>query len=749
MKKNIIDKGQKTVILKPAKRRNSTLPDFPIVGIGASAGGLEALISFFTNTPKDTGMAFVVIQHLDPDHAGIMPELLQRTTDMKVTPVTDNLKVKPNHVYVIPPNTSMSLLNGCLHLFEPAERRGLRLPIDIFFRSLADDKQEKSIGIILSGMGYDGSMGVRAIKERNGIVLVQDPLTSKFNGMPNSALASVTVDIKANANELPAKLISLLKFIPVISQITVVDDNYKTNIDKIVLLLHTRSGHDFSFYKKNTLSRRIERRMGIHQIDKIANYVRFLKDNPNELDILFKEFLIGVTSFFRDASVWAMLKEHVLPDLFNDLPNDYVLRVWITGCSTGEEAYSLAILFNEVYEKVKHVKKLFFQIFATDIDRDTIEMARKGIFSLNISKDVSQERLNRFFIKNETNYYANTSIREMIVFAPHNVIKDPPFSKLDFIMCRNLLIYMEEELQKKLINLFYYSLNTGGIMLLGNAENISSKEMFFTVIDSKLKLYKRSKSPIVAEMMDFPSYLSPKKARKQEDTSYAKSTVNIQNFAEQLLLQRFAPASVLINQDGDILNFIGRTSKYLEHSAGKSNINIYSMAREGLHSELTDAIRKAKNNFEPIILRNLKIVNNGEIQIVDVVFQAIENPIQFKGTIMIVFADVTNLRKPISRRSKAARQTSTSHELELELDLQHTLGELQNTREDMQTSHDELKSTNEELQSTNEELLSTNEELLTSKEEMQSTNEGLVSELVIALKELELQKKKRRSLKTY
>ena len=726
MKKNITEK-KPTSVSKPTKQQASTSLSFPIVGIGASAGGLEALEQFFTNMPKDSGMAFVVIQHLDPDHVGILPELLQRTTVMKVTQVTDNLKVKPNHVYVIPPNRSLSVLNGCLHLFEPTEKRGLRLPIDIFFRSLADDQQEKSIGIILSGMGSDGSLGLKAIKEKNGIVLVQDPLTSKFNGMPNSAIASVNADIVADVNELPAKLISFLKFIPAISQITVIDDNHKTNIDKIIILLRTQTGHDFSFYKKTTLYRRIERRMIIHQIDKIANYVRFLQDNPNELDILFKEFLIGVTNFFRDGAVWEMLKEKILPDLFNELSNGYTLRVWITGCSTGEEAYSLAILFNEAYEKVKHIKKLSFQIFATDIDRDAIEIARKGVFSLNITTDVSPERLSQFFKKNETNYSANISIREMILFAPHDVTKDPPFTKLDFILCRNLLIYMEAELQKKLMNLFFYSLNTGGFMLLGSAENINSKEMLFTAVDNKLKFYKRSNPPMKVEMMDFPSSLSSERKRTQEDISSVKVTMNIQTFAEQLLLQRFAPASVLINQEGDILNFIGRTSKYLEHAAGKANMNIYAMAREGLQNELAGAIRKAKQNYEPVFLRNIKIGNNENAQIVDVTFQAIENPYEFKGTIMIVFADVTALHKPASRKSKTAKRTSTTRENELEIDLQHTIGELQNTREEMQASQEELKSTNEELQSTNEELQSTNEELTTSKEEMQSMNEELLT----------------------
>jgi two-component system CheB/CheR fusion protein len=712
-------------VFKAKNQQNSNSLSFPIVGIGASAGGLEALEQFFANVPVNCGIAFVVIQHLDPDHVGIMPELLQRITAMKVLQATDHLRVNENHVYVIPPNKSMSILNGYLHLFEPTEVRGLRLPIDIFFRALADDQHEKSIGIILSGMGSDGSLGLRAIKEKNGIVLVQEPLTAKFNGMPNSAIAACPVDILAAANELPAKLIAILKHSPVNIEKPVADEKNKSNLEKIVILLRTQTGHDFSFYKKNTLFRRIERRMAVHQIDKIVTYVRFLQENPKELDILFKELLIGVTNFFRDAAVWEMLKESVLPDLFDKLPNGHVFRVWITGCSTGEEAYSFAIIFKEAYEKVKHGKNLSLQIFASDIDRDAIEMARKGIFMSNIIADVSPERINRFFTVNETNYSINTSVREMIVFAPHDVIKDPPFTKLDFLLCRNLLIYMETELQKKLMNLFHYSLNAGGIMLLGSAENVTSQERLFSAIDSKLKFYKRSVTPLEIQPIDFPSSFSHSVKRSQEDISPAKVAHNIQTFADQLLLQHFAPASVLINQEGDILYITGRTGKYLEPAAGKANMNIYAMAREGLRNELPGAIRKAKLNYKPVILRNIKIGSNGGTQFVDVTFQSTEKPDTFKGTIMIVFSDVTLIPKPLVIKSKRGIQTPNICEQESEIELQRTLEELQSTREEMQTSQEELKSTNEELQSTNEELQSTNEELTTSKEEMQSLNEEL------------------------
>jgi two-component system CheB/CheR fusion protein len=707
------------------KQKNAENISFPIVGIGASAGGLETLEMFFGNVPKNSGLAFVVIQHLDPNHVGIMPELLQRTTVMKVIQAADKMQVKPNHVYVIPPNKSMSVLNGSLYLFEPVESRGLRLPIDYFFRSLADDQHENSIGVILSGMGSDGSLGLKAIKEQNGIVAVQDPATAKFEGMPQSAVNAVVVDILAPANQLPEKLIAFLNHSPAIVQKTEIDDLSKSNLEKIVILLRTQTGHDFSLYKKNTLYRRIERRMNVHQIDKIAYYVRFLQENSSELDILFKELLIGVTNFFRDAVVWEKLKEKVLPDLFNTVPNGYVFRAWVTGCSTGEEAYSLAIVFKEAYEKVKRDKNFTLQIFATDIDSDAIERGRKGFFSANIAADVSPERLSQFFIKEDTYFRVNTSIREMVVFAPQNVIKDPPFTKVDLLLCRNLLIYLESELQRKLMNLFHYALKTGGVMLLGSAETENSQNKLFSVIDSKLKIYKRTANAANTELMDFPDTFKHPTEKARESIKTVKVIDNIQTLANQLLLERFAPASVLTNTEGDILYITGRTGKYLEPAAGKANMNIYAMARDGLKNELPGAIRKAKLSTEPVKLNKLKIGTNGGTQIVDVTLQRIEKPEAIKGTIMIVFADVTDIPRPARRKSKAGNQQSTIREQELENELKQANEELQSTREEMQTTQEELKSTNEEMQSTNEELQSTNEELTTSKEEMQSLNEEL------------------------
>jgi two-component system, chemotaxis family, CheB/CheR fusion protein len=712
-------------VSKPVKKKSSGTLSFPIVGIGASAGGLETLEQFFGSVPKNSGLAYVVIQHLDPNHAGIMPELLQRITWMKVVQATDKLQVMPNHVYVIPPNKSMSVLNGCLYLFEPVESRGLRLPIDYFFRSLAEDQQENSIGVVLSGMGSDGSLGLQAIKERNGIVAVQDPSTAKFNGMPQSAVNAVIVDILAPADELPAKVIAFLKNTPAIVQKTQIDDRSKSNLEKIVILLRTQTGNDFSLYKKSTMYRRIERRMNVHQIDKIDNYVRFLQENPKELDILFKELLIGVTNFFRDAVVWEKLKEKVLPDLFHEAPNGHVFRAWVTGCSTGEEAYSLAIVFKEAYERVKRDKNISLQIFATDIDSDAIERGRTGFFSSNIAADVSPERLSQFFNKEDDGFRVNTAIREMVVFAPHNIIKDPPFTKLDLMLCRNLLIYMESELQKKLMSLFHYALNPGGVMLLGSAETENSQNNLFSAIDVKLKIYKRSAKVVNTELINFPTSFTQTREKPIINVNPEKVIENIQTLADQLLLQRFAPASVLINGEGDILYITGRTGKYLEPAAGKANMNIYAMAREGLRNELPGAIRKVKQSFEPLKLHNLKVGTNGGNQIVDITLQQIEKPEAIKETIMIVFSDVADVPRPVSRKSKTVKQHSTSREQELEIELQHAREELQSTREEMQTTQEELKSSNEEMQSTNEELQSTNEELTTSKEEMQSLNEEL------------------------
>ena len=705
---------------------------FKIVGIGASAGGLEALKQFFENMPPDSGLAFVIVQHLDPNHFGMMPELLQRITKMKVLQATEKLKVKPNCVYVIPPNKSLTILNGVLYLFNPIESHGLRLPVDIFFKSLALDMLDKSIGIILSGMGSDGTIGIKAIKDQNGLTLIQDPNTAKFYAMPKSALDNVNIDIVATAEELPIKLLDYItNRTSNTENVNNIDRKNNSSIEKIIILLRDQCGHDFTFYKKTTLIRRIERRKGIHQFEKIQNYVHFLQENPLEVEILFKELLIGVTSFFRDIAIWDKLKDEVLPEFIKELPNGYVIRVWITGCSTGEEAYSWAIIFKEVIETICN-KKIKVQIFATDLDKDAIEKARRGIYYANIENDMTKDRLSKYFTAENENYRINPSIREMVIFAPQNLIKDPPFTKLDILSCRNLLIYMEFELQKKVLALFHYSLKNNGILLLGTAETIGNKTEGYKDLDSRLKIYKRIPAELESSIIDFPISYFHSKTMTTEKQLPTKDTQNIQVLAEQILLQRFTPASVLVYNGGDIVYITGRTGKYLEPIAGKANWNIYAMARENLRHELPGAFRKAQQSPDPVILKNIKIDNDGVIQLVDVTIQRIDSPESIKGMIILVFNDINDIvisetETKIGTVNKNGHdQYISSKQKELEFELKKSLEELQSAREEMQTSQEELKSANEELQSTNEEVQSMNEELQTVNIELQVKINDLV-----------------------
>ena len=720
--------AKKKLSLTAGAELPSTLPDsdFPIVGIGASAGGLEALELFLANAPANSGMAFVIVQHLDPTHKDIMVELLQRGTAMLVLQVKDRTRVKPDCVYVIPPNKDMSILHGVLHLLDPVAPRGLRLPIDFFFRSLADDRQEHSIGVILSGMGSDGTLGLRAIKEKAGVAFVQEPASAKFDGMPRSAIEAGLADVTAPVEALPGRISVYLHHAPLIVQSDPpAGEKDQSSLEKVMLLLRAQTGHDFSLYKKNTIYRRIERRMGIHQVDKIANYVRFLQENPQEVTLLFRELLIGVTSFFRDPEAWEQLKTAVLPALLAGQTPDRALRAWVPACSTGEEAYSLAMLFKEALESqgtLNPVRNVSLQVFATDLDPDAIVKAREGVFPANIAADVSVERLGRFFVPVERGYQVVKSIREMVIFAPQNIIMDPPFTKLDLLSCRNLLIYLTPELQKKLLPLFHYSLNPGGFLFLGSAETIGGFGNLFAPLAGKSRLYRRRDSDPQAEPVEFPAAFVAHRGAPAQAT---QPPVNIQALAEQMLLNTYSPAAVLTNDKGDILYISGRTGKYLEPAAGKANWNIFAMAREGLRYELSAAFRKALRQKERLTIRNLAVDTDSGTQAVDVTLQHIHEPVAMRGMCMIVFNEVA---APPGPQAAGKPRRATSHSAraaELEQDIEHGRQEVQAIREEMQSAQEELKSAYEELQSTNEELQSTNEELTTSKEEMQSMNEEL------------------------
>jgi len=721
---------KKLLAARETKTPSLAKASFPIVGIGASAGGLEALEQFLGHVPAGSGLAFVIVQHLDPNRKGILVELLQRGTGMKVSQVKDRTKVQPDCVYVIPPNKDLSLLHGVLHLLPPTAARGLRLPVDYFFRSLAQDQQEHSIGVILSGMGSDGTLGLRAIKEKAGVVLVQTPATAKFDGMPRSAIDAGLADIVAPAEELPERILAYLQRTPLLVRSEVnLEDKTHSAMEKAVLLLRARTGHDFSLYKKNTLYRRIERRMGLHQIDKMPAYIRYLQENSQELDLLFKELLIGVTNFFRDPEAWDHLLKHAIPQLLaNRLPG-HKLRAWVTGCSTGEEAYSLAMIFREAVEAVKPKGNIALQIFATDLDRDAIDKARQGRFPANIAADVSPVRLARFFTKEEHGYRVRKEIREMVIFAPQNLIMDPPFSKLDILNCRNLLIYLGPELQKKLMPLFHRNLNPDGILFLGSAETVGEFTDLFAPINGRSRIYRRTESALRPAMIEFPSSFSAPPSGGPETHPATKPSPSLQSLADQLVLSRYAPPAALVNDKGDIFYISGRTGQYLEPAAGKANWNIFAMAREGLRYELSSAFQKALRQKGAVTFCGHGVGTRHREQLVEVTVQRLEEAGPLLGLVMIVF---TNLPTPVEtkvtgRSTKTKVPAHGSRVAELERELQAARELVRATREERQISQEELTASNEELQSANEELQSTNEELTTSKEEMQSLNEELQS----------------------
>ncbi|MGL1833609.1 chemotaxis protein CheB [Rhodocyclaceae bacterium SMB388] len=695
---------------------------FPVVGIGASAGGLEALEQFLSRVPPDSGMAYVVVQHLDPTHKGMMPELLQRATPLPVVQAKDRLKVRPDHVYVLPPNRDMSILRGKLYLFEPTAPRGQRLPIDFFLLSLAEDRRQHAVGVLLSGMGSDGSAGLRAIKENAGLALVQDPAAAAFSSMPQSGIDTGIVDIVAPAEELPARIIARLRVGPTAAESAHdADGQLRSGLEKVLILLRAHNGQDFSHYKKSALYRRIERRMGIHQIGRLADYVRLLQENPQELDLLFKEFLIGVTSFFRDPAAWDSLRDIAFPALFARSSSGHALRAWVPACSTGEEAYSLAIVFREALERYRPAGRYSLQIFGTDLAHDAIDHARQGHYPASIAAEVSADRLARFFIAIDDGYKVGKEVRDMVIFASQNMAQDPPFTKLDLLSCRNVLIYFGSELQKKLLALFHYSLTPGGVLFLGNSETVGSDTDLFAPLDAKARIYRRlDMSPHTLEI-DFPTRfrMLPGAASELPATPPA---ANLQALADQLLLRQFAPAAVLVNNRGDIIYINGRTGRYLEPASGKANWNVYAMARNGLRQALGSALQQVVSDFGRVECNDVSVKDDGKTHGIDLTVQYIEDPEPLRGMIMIVFAERRS--KALARR-RAGTRTRSSKEAELEDALQQARDEIGRLRDQMQTSGEELKSTNEELQSTNEELQSTNEELTTSKEEMQSLNEEL------------------------
>ncbi|HEX7092552.1 MAG TPA: chemotaxis protein CheB [Nitrospiraceae bacterium] len=719
----------KRLTRQPVNVASAPSPGFLIVGIGASAGGLEAMEEFFRHMPPSSGMAFVVVSHQHAGHVSLLPSLLGRCTAMSVLMATDGMELEPNLVYLAPGGTNMAILHGTLHLMEPASQVRVPLPIDYFLRSLADDRKQRAIGVILSGTGTDGTLGLRAIKAESGMTIAQEPQSAKYQGMPRSAISAGVVDVILPANQMAEPLFAYAKNLtrPVLP---LPEHDASQTLQKIFILLRDRTGNDFAAYKGNTILRRIERRMNVHQIQNLRQYHRFLLANPHELDALFQELLIGVTSFFRDPQAFEVLARKGLPSLVAGKPGGAALRVWVPGCSTGEEAYSLAIVLQEYLTQKK--LRLTLQIFASDLDSRAIETARAGLYPVGIAGDLTPARLQRFFTKEDSNYRINKDIRDLVVFARHNVLTDAPFTKLDLLSCRNLLIYLDTKAQHKLLPLFQYALKPNGILLLGSSETIGEREQVFTVIDRKWKLFRRTSEPSVLPHLErFPSGFMQATTGPNAEAEIPLSPprpISISTLIQQLLVSRYAPAAVVANARGEVVYIHGRTGAYLEPAPGPPTHHLIDMAREGLQHDLATALHQAAGKGDDVVRHDIPVKADGHVILVNLAVKKLAEPEALQGLLLVTFEtvreDKTAVRKVAPARAAAPLKKGESRLMQ---DLEFTKQRLQRTIEELQTSNEELKSTNEELQSTNEELQSTNEELETAKEEMQSLNEELVT----------------------
>ena len=723
--------------LNPSKDRANTSDesalDFPIVGIGASAGGLVAFEQFFTVLPSDTNMAFVVVQHLSADHISILPEILQRFTTMPVTQVTEGIVVNPNRVYVIPPGCNLALLDGHLKLLHQETGQGIRLAIDFFFRSLAQVQGARAIGIVLSGTGSDGSLGLKMIKAEGGLTIAQEPGTAEFGDMPRNAIATKEVDFILPPEKIGELILKYNQHQELVGfqrgenefQIPV------GGLQKLYYLLRSKTGHDFSLYKQNSLLRRIERRMKICLVKSMDEYITRLEAHPEEINALFQEMLINVTHFFRDPAAFQALTEKAIrPLLPLKIAAHAPIRVWVAGCSSGEEAYSVAIAIQEQIDVLK--TDCDVQIFATDLDAEAIAAARKGFYSDGSLENVSAERLQNFFNKEEDGYQVKKILRDRVVFSTHNVISDPPFSKIDLLCCRNLLIYLERELQNQLFLQFHYNINRQGFLFLGNSESISGNSDLFAEIDRKYKIFQR-KEALTPRRVKTKTTQTPQQVIPYVPASRQKRMVTggLREWAEKALLEFHTPASVIIDKKHNIFYIHGRTGKYLEPVPGEINANLIRMARAGLKTDLAAAIHAAVAHKETVRREGVQVKTNGDYQAINLTVRPFEGPPDFGELLMVVFEEAAT--SPASEKAaktsdgKSENEHGASHQQvsKLKKELKEKDEYLHTIIDELEDTNQDLKSTNEELQSINEEMQSTNEELETSKEELQSINEEL------------------------
>lgn len=691
----------------------------PLVGIGASAGGLEALRQFFLAMPADTGLAFVLILHLDPNHDSLMAELLAKCTSMPVAQIEDGMRVAADHVYVIPPNHYLSIRAGVLHLEPPTERRGMRMPIDHFLRSLAEALAEKAICAILSGTGSDGTLGLREIKGHGGMTLVQEPNTAQYNGMPYSALATGMVDYRLPVEAMPAVLLRYVRHPYVRGELlpSVASREPQDLLNAIVALVHVRSGHDFRHYKQGTLGRRIARRMGLSCIETLHDYLELLRLSDDEVHKLVRDLLISVTSFFREPPAFEVVLNSVAPALVEQAAADEVLRVWVPGCATGEEAYSLAMVF---LDAIRHSgRSLGLQVFATDVDSEALDVARAGIYPLAAAAELPAAFVSQFFSRNGEQISVSKAVREVVVFAAQNLIRDPPFSRLDFISCRNLLIYLDAQVQARIIRLFHFALRSGGYLFLGSAETIGPRTDLFRTLSKKGRIYVRQDTPGETHgvddypiVRDAPSLMPPLGGRIRSGLSR-----RLGERVEEWLLREYAPVAVLVDRSGEALYFHGNTSPYLEMPSGTATHDIVALAREGLRTVLRATLQKAAREHLAIETRAVTLQSARDTRRVRLKVWPLD---ETEGSLLVCFHD-----EPAPAPAPAARAGDEGLVNQLEYELKATREDLQTTIEEVESANEELKASNEEVMSMNEELQSTNEELETSKEELQSLNEEL------------------------
>lgn len=694
-----------------------TQEEIIVIGIGASAGGVEALQGLFSHLTSTLRAAFVIVQHLQPDRPSMLSEIMSRSTSMPVVEAQQGMTVEAGRVYIIPPDRFLSLKGGTLSLTNPSMDRVVRLPVDFLFRSIAEERKEAAIGIILSGSGADGTMGLRAIHGAGGIAIVQEPKSAKYPQMPESAIATGIVDHVAPLGKMGELLEQYVKRIPLVKA-EVQPDRMETILGPVFAVLKAM-GHDFSHYKPSTILRRITRRMNIVNMQDPREYVRYLEEHREEVNLLFRDLLIRVTNFFRDPEGFKALEKEILPTFLTSLPQNYEVRVWVPGCSTGEEAYSIAMLLDEFNEATN--RKLTFQIFATDLDEPSVSQGRLGFYPLDIATDVSEERLRRFFITEERGYRVKKELRDHIVFAVQDVLKDPPFTKLDLLSCRNLLIYLRPETQQKLVELFHYSLRPGGFLLLGASETIGNRQDLFETHGGRWKFFEaRPASRLPAFQTERPI---PSLARPEPHGVLPKRENALKEAARQEVLDHFSPPAVVVNETGTIVFFQGQTGRYLQPAPGEARFGVYDMAKEGLRFGVHTALRHAITEKTEGISERLTVKTEGGPRGVRVRAKPLSG---MDGQYIVVFEEMT-LPRPKARGKASVDKEQDTRVDQLEEELHRTRLELQGSIEEYQSAIEEQKSTGEELQSSNEELQSTNEELESSKEELQSINEELIT----------------------